>query len=160
MWPERDRGLTGLLMHGRPNVTPFCASALLHARQGPLINSRLSAIVLSHLRQQHRAACLASQNPISTLPPVSLLRPYALPVARRELEAPRSITGRVARREAYGGRGGRGARAGAGRRRALLKARASSSWLSGGVGILAVAGRRACGDNGAGPPSCAGGSSC
>lgn len=75
---------------------------------GPLINSRLGAIVLSHLRQQHRAACLASPNPISTLPPVSLLRPFSLPSARRELEAPRNVTARAARREVFGGRGGRG----------------------------------------------------
>ena len=89
-------------------VPPHVAAAARDVTTGPLVNSRLGAIVLSHLRQQHRAACLASPSPISTLPPVSLLRPYALPVARRELEAPRNVAARGARREAFGARGGRG----------------------------------------------------
>ena len=43
------------------------------------VHSRLHAIVMQHLRHQHKAACLRSAAPISTLPPMSLLRPKSLP---------------------------------------------------------------------------------
>lgn len=41
--------------------------------------SRLSAIVLQHLRQQHKIACLSAQQPVSTLPPLSLTHTNVLP---------------------------------------------------------------------------------
>ena len=43
------------------------------------VHSRLHAIVMQHLRHQHKSACLRSAAPISTLPPMSLLRPKSLP---------------------------------------------------------------------------------
>lgn len=78
---------------------------------GPPVNSRLGAIVTAYLRQQHRAACLTAAQPVSVVPPVSLLKPYSLPVATRPLNAPANVTLRLARQEVWGGFGGRGARA-------------------------------------------------
>ncbi|KAF6254728.1 hypothetical protein COO60DRAFT_1703166 [Scenedesmus sp. NREL 46B-D3] len=75
---------------------------------GPPVNSRLGGIVSAYLRQQHRAACLASPQPVSVVPPVSLLKPYNLPVASRPLQAPANVTLRRARQEVWGGFGGRG----------------------------------------------------
>ena len=46
------------------------------------VHSRLHAIVMQHLRHQHKAACLKAAAPISTLPPMSLLRPKSLPQVR------------------------------------------------------------------------------
>jgi hypothetical protein len=43
------------------------------------VSSKLSSIVLQYLRHQHKAACLKAAAPISTLPPMSLLRPNTLP---------------------------------------------------------------------------------
>jgi hypothetical protein len=75
---------------------------------GPPVNSRLGAIVTAYLRQQHRAACLTAAQPMSVVPPVSLLKPYSLPVATRPLNAPANVTLRLARQEFWGGFGGRG----------------------------------------------------
>ncbi|WIA37199.1 hypothetical protein OEZ86_014151 [Tetradesmus obliquus] len=75
---------------------------------GPPVNSRLGGIVSAYLRQQHRAACLASPQPLSVVPPVSLLKPYSLPVASRPLQAPANVTLRRARQEVWGAFGGRG----------------------------------------------------
>lgn len=75
---------------------------------GPPVNSRLGAIVTAYLRQQHRAACLTAAQPMSVVPPVSLLKPYSLPVATRPLNAPANVTLRLARQEVWGGFGGRG----------------------------------------------------
>jgi hypothetical protein len=76
---------------------------------GPPVNSRLGAIVTAYLRQQHRAACLTAAQPVSVVPPVSLLKPYSLPVASRPLNAPANVTLRLGRQEVWGGFGGRGA---------------------------------------------------
>ena len=46
------------------------------------VSSRLDAIVVQHLRQQHRAACLRSAAPTMTLPPMSLLKRHELPQVR------------------------------------------------------------------------------
>lgn len=43
------------------------------------VASKLSSIVMQYLRHQHKAACLKAAAPISTLPPMSLLRPNTLP---------------------------------------------------------------------------------
>lgn len=57
--------------------------AATHADPGDrLVHSRLHAIVMQHLRHQHKAACLKAAAPISTLPPMSLLRPKSLPQVR------------------------------------------------------------------------------
>jgi hypothetical protein len=75
---------------------------------GPPVNSRLGSIITAYLRQQHRAACLTAAQPVSVVPPVSLLKPYSLPVATRPLSAPANVTLRLARHEVWGGFGGRG----------------------------------------------------
>lgn len=46
---------------------------------GEAANSRLSDIVLQFLRQQHKEACLSAEQPVSTLPPLSLSSPNLLP---------------------------------------------------------------------------------
>lgn len=84
-------------------------TAVLFFLAGPPVNSRLGAIVTAYLRQQHRAACLSAAQPVSVVPPVSLLKPYSLPVATRPLNAPANVTLRLARQEVWGGFGGRGA---------------------------------------------------
>jgi hypothetical protein len=73
-----------------------------------LVNSRLGNIVTAYLRQQHRAACLAAAQPVSVVPPVSLLKPYSLPVACRPLQAPFNAALRRERQESWGGFGGTG----------------------------------------------------
>eukprot|EP00775_Hariotina_reticulata_P010781 gene10781-10937_t len=75
---------------------------------GPLVNSRLGNIVTAYLRQQHRAACLAAAQPVSVVPPVSLLKPYFLPVASRPQQAPFNVALRRERQEIWGGFGGTG----------------------------------------------------
>lgn len=62
----------------------------------------------AYLRQQHRAACLTAAQPVSVVPPVSLLKPYSLPVATRPLSAPANVTLRLSRQQVWGGFGGRG----------------------------------------------------
>lgn len=64
----------------------------------------------AYLRQQHRAACLTAAQPVSVVPPVSLLKPYSLPVASRPLNAPANVTLRLSRQQVWGGFGGRGER--------------------------------------------------
>ena len=49
------------------------------------VSSRLDAIVVQHLRHQHRAACLRSAAPTTTLPPMSLLKRHELPQVRTHL---------------------------------------------------------------------------
>ena len=46
---------------------------------GPPANSKLHTIVMSYLKHQHRQACMQSGAPTSTLPPIPLSKPYALP---------------------------------------------------------------------------------
>ena len=82
---------------------------LLLLLSGPPVNSRLSGMVSAYLRQQHRAACLVAVQPVSVVPPVSLLKPYSLPVASRPLQAPANVALRRVRQEVWGGFGGRGA---------------------------------------------------
>ena len=64
-----------------PPDTPQQQSAALGKANASerTVHSRLHAIVMQHLRHQHKAACLRSAAPISTLPPMSLLRPKSLP---------------------------------------------------------------------------------
>ncbi|BDA44801.1 probable DDB1- and CUL4-associated factor 1 [Coccomyxa sp. Obi] len=74
------------------------------------VASKLSSIVMQYLRHQHKAACLKAAAPISTLPPMSLLRPNTLPQAKRTLEAPSQVHRRLLRRsvtDPHGGWGGR-----------------------------------------------------
>jgi hypothetical protein len=88
----------------QPSVAIYWYSVL----SGPPVNSRLGAIVTAYLRQQHRAACLTAAQPVSVVPPVSLLKPYSLPVATRPLSAPANVTLRLTRQQVWGGFGGRG----------------------------------------------------
>lgn len=52
------------------------------------VASKLSSIVMQYLRHQHKAACLKAAAPISTLPPMSLLRPNTLPQVARPSATP------------------------------------------------------------------------
>ena len=58
------------------------------------MGSRLSSIVLQYLRQQHKAACMSARQPVSTLPPLSLVHPNTLPQAQHMLAASKSTTRR------------------------------------------------------------------
>ena len=62
-----------------PPDTQLRQSAARGAPGERIVHSRLHAIVMQHLRHQHKAACLKAAAPISTLPPMSLLRPKTLP---------------------------------------------------------------------------------
>lgn len=57
---------------------PHAAGALGAVSDAP-VSSKLSSIVLQYLRHQHKTACLKAAAPISTLPPMSLLRPNTVP---------------------------------------------------------------------------------
>ncbi|KAK9811850.1 hypothetical protein WJX72_011159 [[Myrmecia] bisecta] len=81
-----------------------------HSTPAAIVSSKLNSIVMQYLRHQHRQACMAAAAPISTLPPMSLLRPHTLPQAKRTLEAPVNVTARTLRRQASGQHGGFGGR--------------------------------------------------
>lgn len=73
----------------------LCRSALKEALASPNLkgdvmpadmkegipNSQLSNIVLQYLRNQHEAACLSMEHPVSTIPPMSLTQRHLLPQA-------------------------------------------------------------------------------
>jgi hypothetical protein len=97
--------------HFRSLLNLCACDATCHTLQTPTgapTASRLSNIVLSYLRSQHRAACLSAAQPVGVLPPVSLLHPYKLPQARLPWEAPRNLSSRRWRQELLGPPGGRG----------------------------------------------------
>ena len=73
------------------------------------VGSRLSTIVLQYLRQQHKAACMSARQPVSTLPPLSLVHPNTLPQAQHMLDASKSTTRRMLEGQVapFGGIGGR-----------------------------------------------------
>ncbi len=89
---------------------PHVRAAARELPGGPAVDSALHTIVTSFLKQQYRAACMAAPTPMATQPPMSLLRPFAMPAASRALEAPYNLAARGARRAAWGGHGGPGGR--------------------------------------------------
>lgn len=75
---------------------------------GRPVQSTLAGIIDKYLRFQHRAACMTSPCPVTTVPTLSLAFPHVLPVASRAMEAPVNATARMMRKEVtapYGGRG-------------------------------------------------------
>ncbi|MEW5311078.1 MAG: hypothetical protein WDW38_002821 [Sanguina aurantia] len=85
------------------------ASADIIAGLGRPVQSTLAGIIDKYLRFQHRAACMTSPCPVTTVPTLSLAFPHVLPVASRAMEAPVNAAARGMRKEVtsqYGGRGG------------------------------------------------------
>ncbi|KAG1680099.1 hypothetical protein FOA52_000212 [Chlamydomonas sp. UWO 241] len=75
---------------------------------GAPANSKLHSIVMSYLKHQYRQACMHAAAPTSTLPPIPLSKPYALPAASRALDAPMNAAARLSRRDLDGMHGGAG----------------------------------------------------
>ena len=74
------------LMAPEPTELPrFLEAACREVRTlaGPPANSKLHSIVMAYLKHQHRQACMQSAAPTSTLPPIPLSKPYALPQVGR-----------------------------------------------------------------------------
>ncbi|KAG2449728.1 hypothetical protein HYH02_005255 [Chlamydomonas schloesseri] len=84
------------------------AARELQALSRPPVLSKLHAVVMSYLRQQHRQAVMSSAVPTACLPAIPLAKPYVMPQATRALDAPYNVTKRLYRRELLGGHGGRG----------------------------------------------------
>eukprot|EP00803_Ostreobium_quekettii_P004630 evm.model.scf_672.6 EVM.evm.TU.scf_672.6 scf_672:23684-28573(+) len=77
---------------------------------GPNVSSKLNTIVMSYLKHQHRQRCMQSDNPITVIPPLSLLKSQGLPQPRRPLDAPLNAVCRASRTQTglrCGGLGGR-----------------------------------------------------
>ena len=81
-----DGGGGPALMASEPMELPrFLEAACREVRTlaGPPANSKLHSIVMAYLKHQHRQACMQSAAPTSTLPPIPLSKPYALPQVGR-----------------------------------------------------------------------------